>query len=241
MPLVWITIILIYSLITKNPNRRKKSIWTILIMVLFFGNEFIANEAMRAWEKEPLPIDSVQNFNTAIVLTGITNTEKESVNDRVFFQKGADRLLHTVQLYKEGRIKKILITGGSGKLIGGVLEAVQLKKVFLFCGVPDSALIIENTARNTIENALYSKKMIDSINLKGPYLLITSAFHMRRAEGCFQKAGIQIISFPVDLYTYDRSFKFNRLFIPSESAFSKWAVLIHEMLGYFIYKLAGYC
>lgn len=242
MPLVWITILLIYAFFTKLATRRKKCVLIALAMVLFFGNEFIANEAMSLWEKETIPVKSIENYSTAIVLTGITNTEKESVDDRVFFQKGADRLLHTVQLYKEGRIKNILISGGSGKVFGGgVLESTQLKKVFSYCGIPDSTLFIESESRNTRENAVYSKKTIDSLNLKGPFLLITSAFHMRRAEDCFKKVEVEFTSYPVDIHTTDRSFKINRLLIPSESAFYKWAILIHEVIGYVVYKVVGYC
>lgn len=242
MPLIWIVILLTYSLITKNPSRRKRSIIVTLSLVLFFGNEFIINEIFSVWEKKPIPMNEVPDSQMAIVLTGVTNTEKESSEDKVFFQKGADRVLHTVQLYKAGKIKKIIISGGSGKIFEkGIIESEQLKKVFLYCGVPDSIMIIENESRNTRENAMYSKKILDSLQTKEEPLLVTSAFHMRRSEGCFEKVGVKTRIYPVDIYTHDRSFKLNKLIIPSESAFSKWALLIHEVLGYIVYKLVGYC
>ncbi|MGB4399127.1 MAG: YdcF family protein, partial [Daejeonella sp.] len=110
--------------------------------------------------------------------------------DRVFFGKGADRVVHAIQLYKAGKIKRIIISGGSGALVGKkVPEAEHLKKVFLFSGVPDSVLYIESESRNTVENARFSKRLIDSLQLQPKFLLVTSAFHMPRAMGCFQKAG----------------------------------------------------
>src|SRR5690606_14661246 len=156
--------------------------------------------------------------------------------DRVYFQKGADRLLHTVQLYKLGKIKNILITGGSGLVIGRqtAAEADQLKSVFLYCGIPEKDILIENQSRNTRENALFTRRTIDSLRLPGKFLMITSAFHMRRAEGCFKKVDLDVDIFPVDYYTKKRKFTPNILLIPSEGAMGKWATLIHEVTGYLV-------
>ena len=240
MPMLWITALLAFALFTRNQKKRKKCTLISLLMVLFFGNEFIVNEFLLLWEKDPVAIEKTESHEYSIVLTGVTNTEV-TMKDRVYFTKGADRVLHTVQLYKLGKIKKILISGGSGLVVGEkIREADQLKNVFLFCGIPQSDLIIENASRNTHENAAFSKKVLDSLGVKSTPLLITSAFHMRRSDACFIKAGVNADIFPVDIYTRDRKFTPDKLFIPSESAFSKWALLLHEILGYVVYKVAGY-
>jgi len=241
MPLVWITALLTYSVFTKKDRRRKKLVLGSIILILFFGNEFIINEILKAWEKSPVSINQLSNYDYAIVLTGITITEKESDSDKVYFAKGADRLLHTVQLYKLGKVKKIIITGGSSSVIGtSPIEALQLKKAFLYCGVPEQDMIIEDKARNTHENALFTKQLCDSLGLHGKFLLITSAFHMRRSEACFKKVGMQVYNYPVDLYTRDTKLTPNYLFIPLESAFNKWSLFIHEFIGYLVYKLMNY-
>lgn len=242
MPIVWIIAILLFAIFTKHEKRRKKSLIAALALLLFFSNDFIINEALLFWEKEPVPIASLPNYETGIVLTGITHYQKAS-DDRVYFNKGADRLLHTVQLYQLGKIKKILITGGSGLLESNhtVSEADRLKSVFLYCGITPQDIIIENKSRNTYENAVFSKQTIDSLNIKGNFLLITSAFHMRRAKDCFKKSGLTIDIFPVDFNSRDREFTPDKLFIPSENALTKWSILIHEVIGYVVYKLVGYC
>jgi uncharacterized SAM-binding protein YcdF (DUF218 family) len=240
LPVVWITGILLFSLLTKNPQKRRRGIIAAFVLVVFFCNNFIINEIFSGWEEDPVSIETLNNYEVGIVLTGITNTDKES-KDRVYFQKGADRLLHAVQLYKLGKIKKILITGGAAKLIGkGVSEAIQLKKVFLFCGVNEKDIIIEDLANNTRENALFSKRKLDSLNIKGKQLLITSAFHMRRARRCFEKVELAVDIYPVDYFTSDRKLTPDKILIPSEAALGKWAILIHEVTGYVVYKLSGY-
>ncbi len=219
---------------------KKQFFYTGFFVLIFFSNSFIASEAFRAWEGEPVPMSTIPNYETAIVLTGVAGI-RDSAPDRVFFGKGADRVMHTIQLYKAGKVKKIIISGGSGALVGKkVREAQQLKKVFLFSGVPDSALSMESESRNTVESARFSRKLIDSLKLDPKFLLVTSAFHMPRSMGCFQKAGVSVESYPTDFYTGDRNVDFADFLIPSEGALSSWSILIHEISGYYIYKVMGY-
>ena len=208
-------------------------------MLFFFGNSFIANQAMLLWEEDPVPIASLGTYNTAIVLTGIADQKRSS--DRVYFSKGADRLLHTVQLYKAGKVRKILISGGSGELIGKkISEADKLKGVFIYCGVNKADIILESKSRNTHESSLFTKKIIDGLGIKGNFLLVTSAFHMRRSLGCFTKAGIKTDIFPVDYYSSELE-SFNPMdMIPTEGPITNWSLLIHEITGYVVYKVMGY-
>lgn len=236
-PLIWIILILLYAFFSRNAGIKKKFFLAGLLLLLFFSNNFIVNEALLAWEGKPMSISELKNYDTAIVLIGITSNHK-GINDRVFFNKGADRLLHAVQLYNAGKIKKILVSGGSGAIMGEqISEAGQLKKVFIYCGVPEAAIIIEDKSNNTVENARFSKRIIDSLYPSGEeFLLITSAFHIPRAEGCFKKAGIRVDTYPVDFYSNERAGSL----IPSGYALHKWSILIHELSGYIIYKIMGY-
>lgn len=240
MPLTWVFLLLFLSLFSKKAKRKKAFLIGAIATLLLFSNEFIINQLFKAWEPASPPIESLNQYEVGIVLTGIAKPMIE-YPDRVFFNKGADRLLHTVQLYKEGKIKKILVSGGSGNVVGReVYEADELKKVFLYCGVPESDLIIENRSRNTRENALFTKNVLDSLHIKGDLLLITSAFHMHRAEGCFLQAGLYPTPFPVDYWQSDDKYTPDKLIIPSEGAITKWQVLMHELLGYIVYKILGY-
>lgn len=239
-PLLWVFLLLLYALLSKTPSGRKRGLFAGLLLLFFFSNSIIANKVFHIWEGDPVSLSTLKNYNTAIVLTGVANYRKGH-EDRVFFSKGADRVIHTIQLYKLGRVKKILISGGSGALTGDkIAEADQLRSVFLFCGVPDSDIILENQSRNTTESSRYTKSLIDSLGINGEFLLVTSAFHMPRSIGCFEKAGLKVGAYPVDFYSNDIELDFEDLIIPSEDAISKWTLLIHEILGYWIYKLMGY-
>lgn len=239
-PLVWILIVLIAGLRAKKSINRKVYLTMASTMLIFFSNSFISGVAFRAWEGEPIPLESLSVYQTGIVLTGVAMTKKNAP-DRVFFAKGADRVMHTVELYKAGKIKNILISGGSGAILSKEIpEAQKLKSAFLYSGVPDSVIFLEDRSRNTVESARYSKRICDSLQRGSKYLLITSAFHMPRSMGCFRKAGINTEPYSVDYYTGDLDFTPGEMLIPSEYALYRWGVLIHELAGYVIYKLMGY-
>lgn len=240
MPLVWVFLVLLYAVFCKKPAKKRKAIYTGLLMLFFFSNSFIANKAFQAWEGEPLSLSSLKDYHTAIVLTGVAENRKGHT-DRVFFGRGADRVLHTVQLYKLGKVEKILISGGSGALSGKrIAEADQLRLVFRYCGILDSDIILENQSRNTKESSRYTKSLIDSLGIPGEFLLVTSAFHMPRSMGCFEKAGIKVDAYPVDFYSNDRESNLETFIVPSVGALEKWTILIHEIIGYWVYKLMGY-
>lgn len=239
-PLVWILIVMCAAIWSKSSTYKRVYLNLAIGMLILFSNSFISGLVFRAWEGEPVPLESLSVYQTGIVLTGVAMTKKNAP-DRVFFAKGADRVMHTVELYKAGKIRNILISGGSSAILSKQIpEAQKLRKVFLYSGVPDSAIFLEDKSRNTVESARYTKKISDSLHLGSKYLLITSAFHMPRSMGCFKKAGIDAESYAVDYYTGDPGYTLGEMLIPSEYALYRWGVLIHELAGYVIYKLMGY-
>ncbi|HWY39112.1 MAG TPA: YdcF family protein, partial [Bacteroidia bacterium] len=121
-------------------------------------------------------------------------------------------------------------------------EAAILKDYLVKTGIPDSCIITENQSRNTRENAVLTKKLLDSLHVKGQILFVTSAFHLRRAMGCFEKAGItQLVPCPTDRYSGPRKFEIDFLLLPNSDALEQWGLLIHEITGYMVYKIKGFC
>jgi len=70
--------------------------------------------------------------------------------------------------------------------------------------------------------------------------LITSAFHMKRAQACFKKQDVKFDVFSTDLYTGELEYTPFDLFVPNVGAIKTWTILIKEWLGMIAYKVAGY-
>ena len=165
----------------------------------------------------------------------------KSPRDRVYFYKGADRITHAVQLYKLGKIRKILVTGGSSNLINNEhREADALYDFLVMVGVDTDDILVERNARNTYENAVNTEAMLAELYPDKKHLVITSAFHMRRSLLCFRKTSLNVNGFSTDFYSKDWRFDLSSVFIPDASAFLDWQLIIREVEGILFYKIAGY-
>ncbi len=238
-PVLWVVVLLFFSLFGKDEKFKKRYLTFALGLILFFSNAFIIDEFARAWEIPATRYESLKKYDAGIVLGGMMQYDKEY--DRLQFYRGIDRLLQAVELYKRGVIKKIIFTGGSGIVLHPEKkEGPLVARYLLTLGVPEKDFLIESESNNTHENAVFTKAMLDKENLRGDFLLITSAFHMRRSLGCFKKAGIHAESYSVDRYSGPRKFEIDHLFIPDISAFYNSSNLVHEIVGFITYKIVGY-
>lgn len=238
LPLTWVLFFFILSTFFKN-SLRKRFFILGLSLLLFFSNPFIIHQVLRWWEIPPTPLSTIQTkYQVGIVLGGINLNKKPT--DRTYLTRGADRIMHAVLLYREGVIKKILITGGGKDSIFNS-EAEQLVSILKTCQIPEKDILLETKALNTYENALFSKELLQTQKIKEPYLLITSAYHMPRARACFKKQGLKTDEFTADFLTSDyRGLVWINVFVPSASALTHWQVVIHEWIGLVTYKLMGY-
>lgn len=192
---------------------------------------------MSLQEADPVALDSSNTNRVGILLTGMTCALIDKPG--IHFESGADRFTETVALYKTNVIERIIITGGSG-LIGNqeFTEAPLLADLAGKYGVPDSVLILETRSRNTYENALFTKPLLDSLEVE-KCLIITSSFHMNRALKCFEKQGIESYGFPTDFRAAKLDFSIYS-FVPSTSAIFCWETLLHEWFGMVYYRLRGF-
>ncbi len=234
---------LLLSWFLKNQRWKKRLFITAIVLLLFFSNDFIVNELMRSWEISVTPFTEIKKkYEYGILLCGVAKIDV-GPSDRVYIGSAADRVNHTLQLYKLGYIKKVVISGGSGRLIEtdeSEREADQLSSLLQLMGIPVEDIVIENQSRNTHESSVDVKKIISAITTPDQCLLITSAFHMRRSVACFKKVGWPMDHFSADVLSHNRNFYFDTLFIPKIEAINSWSILLREWTGYITYWMMGY-
>lgn len=238
-PIIWIIALLLVSVFSKNEKLKKRTLIASLCITLLFSNAFILGEFQRMWEMPATKYQALKTYEAGIVLGGMTLYDKEI--DRLQFIRSADRLWQAIELYKKGYIKKIVFTGGSGSVLHPEeKEGPWVRRYLLTLGIPETDFFIESESKNTRENALFTKQLLDSIQLKGDLLLITSAFHMRRSLACFEKVGLKTTPYSTDRNVGKRKWEFEHLFVPNFSGINDFGNLIHEVVGYLVYKIAGY-
>lgn len=237
---MWIVLLLLLALFSKNPKRKRKSLLAGVLMLLFFTNAFLFDEAMRLWEIPAVKDSQLEPpYDAGIVMGGLMFLDQ--TNNRLQFNRSNDRLMQAVMLYKKGIIHKLFFTSGSGSLVYPEIKEAPLAKRFLLnIGIPEQDILLESESNNTHENALFSAPILKKYFPEGKFLLITSAFHMRRSLGCFYNEGITAIPYSTDRYSGPRKFVLDHALIPRAETLFNWDTLLHEIVGSLTYKLAGY-
>ncbi|MDQ3111182.1 MAG: YdcF family protein, partial [Bacteroidota bacterium] len=191
MPLTWFFILLIWSWRTKNEGRKKRLRIAAFVIIILFSNRFVFDRTMHVWEINTIQEPAAGTYDAIIVLGGMSSYDEQF--DRIQFARGTDRLLQAIALWKKGVAPKIVFTGGSGSIRNSKIKEGEKIREFLHkAGIPDSVMIYETQSRNTHENALFTKPVLAKEVPGGRYLLVTSAFHMRRSLACFAKEGIRV-------------------------------------------------
>jgi len=239
-PIIWVFIILIWSYKTKSAKRKKKLFIIGLSVFYFFTNSFIVDEFFRLYEeRNPITQNIDEKYDIAIVLGGFMTYDPTTKLEG--FHESSDRFIHAYRLLKEDKVDLVLLTGGSGSILRPEdREAELMRKFLLKIGEDREHFLFETESKNTRENAVNSKLTLKKNRPKGKYLLITSGYHMPRAVKCFEKVGVEVTPYSVDHYVGERRYEPDYLLLPSVSALQRWNILIHEWLGYIIYKIMGY-
>jgi len=94
---------------------------------------------------------------------------------------------------------------------------------------------METRSRNTFENAIYSAELIKP-NPNERWLLVTAAFHMPRAIGCFRRVGFKVEAYPTE-YTTGKISYLQTVFGLSSGALSRLDIAMKEWLGLLMYRL----
>ncbi len=167
-----------------------------LIAVFPVGDAFLS-PLEKTYPIEP----EVRKVAGIVVLGGGESDIQSNVWSQPNTGDAGDRFITALSLAHKHPEAIVLFTGGSGRLMGSASGAEIAQDIFIGAGLDKSRLILEGTSRNTAENATMSLELAPD-NAEGDLLLVTSAFHMRRAVASFCAAGWKnIVPWPTDYRT----------------------------------------
>lgn len=156
---------------------------------------------------------------------------------RIQSNDSAERLVAAAALYRAGAAPRVIASGGSGLVFDqNAKEGPYMAALLQLMGIPDSALIVESGSRNTYENALRCRAILQAAGADR-VILVTSAWHMRRAEAVFRKAGVNVTPYAVDSLAEPLSLPAD--LVPGSEALDRSTRLLREMAGYVAYRALG--
>lgn len=143
------------------------------------------------------PTTPPDDVGAIIMLGGATDSHVSAFRQTVALNSAGERLTTTLLLALRYPNAKIVLSGGGGSLSAeGESEAATARRFFMEQGVDEARLVLEAHSRNTIENAAFTRNILDEAG--GQNILVTSAFHMPRSVGLFRKQGIDVVPWPTD-------------------------------------------
>ncbi|MCZ2472216.1 YdcF family protein [Aquirufa ecclesiirivi] len=243
-PTVWILIPLAIALMLKKVKQIKIAVLCSIFILFLMTNATVCNYFLQRWEIDTPDIGNGKSYTWGILLTGGMIKYSDTHPERISTGEVADRMIQTFHLYQQGAIKKILITGGETSIPHLMTdksnESVNVKRLLIKMGVPARDIFVENKARNTYENALYSSQMLKKYIEKDTVVLITSAMHLRRSILCFEKQGFKVRPYAADILKKDTPQGILSYLKPSEKSLQTNFQLLREIVGMIVYKLQGY-
>lgn len=237
-PVVWVLILLAIAFFIKKEKVRKTLIISAFSLLYLLSTPLVYNLLLSTWEVAPS--EPKGNYEVAIVLLGFTSLDHPPV-ERIHVSQAVNRITQLIPLYRAGKVKKILLTGGSSSVYPDEKsEAKETKKLLLQWKINEADILVEPKARNTYENLVFAKQLLQNRGITGELLLVSSGYHLKRGIACAKKLGLEVTPYATD-FRATTTDNWLDLFIPSTAAISGIEKLIHEWVGFVMYKVKGYC
>ena len=220
-------------LLRRWPRLGRTLAWSGLILLWLLATPAITKPMLAALEDVP-PLDLAQTKNAqAIVVQGGGSywAAPEYGSDTVS-RWSLERIRYAARLHRDSGLP-LLVTGGAP--LGGVAEAHSMREA-LERDFGVKVRWVEDRSANTRENARYSAQVLEETGVIR-VVLVTHAWHMRRAQEAFAAAGLEVLAAPTG---YETTGPLTALdFLPRPGGLWASHVALNEWLGRLVQNLRG--
>jgi uncharacterized SAM-binding protein YcdF (DUF218 family) len=143
-----------------------------------------------------------------------------------------ERVVKGIMIYRKQHLPLVFMGGNGDPSRTMSPDADAMARTAVELGVPARDVKVENKSRNTLESARALKNVIRGKSI----ILVTSAFHLKRASAMFMKQGFRVIPAPAG-YRYEQKKLTCYSFIPHEGNFDDSSTAISEYASLLWYSL----
>jgi uncharacterized SAM-binding protein YcdF (DUF218 family) len=249
-PLSWVVVLLgvtvALALLPPHPRRlrwiRASSLLAFLLLIAI-SSPFVADQLIGRLEAQypPPAIGPTDRYDAIVVLGGGVDNKGTLRPTVELTSYSRSRTTCGVDLYMRGYAPKLVLTGGDGSIFrSGPKAAPEMKRWAHRLGVPNDAMVTEEEARTTYEDAAGTKRILGSASI----LLVSSASHLPRATALFAKQDFRVTPVPCAYTSRNKpedSWNEHELFdfLPNDRALEKSQDAIAEMVGFAVYWITG--
>lgn len=234
LPPFVLTILLVAGL-TFHRTRPRLAMSLILISTVALytlSTPWVGGLLLKTLEiSRPLDSDALKTADAIVVLGGGRLTDAAEYGGDTLNGISLERLRYAVRLHRIGKLP-LLVTGG--KPGGGTLAEGRIMQHVLQSEYGTSARWVEDAALTTWDNARLSAALLKAHGIRR-VVLVTHAWHMRRAAPLFQAQGLDVVPAGIHFSSTRLDTVFSVLPTPAGLRDSSFA--LHEWLGILWYKL----
>ena len=212
-----------YAWKRRGEQRLAALLFALTFVIYLLCTWFVAERSLGWLEQAYLP-PAEPKGDVIIMLGGGAMPDSPDVDGvGALCSSPANRLLTAVRLQRKLGVP-ILLSGGQVYEDTGA-EAKIARRMLIDLGVPEEQILVETRSINTTQNARYSAEILRAHGLTHP-ILVTSAFHMKRAVLNFEKQGIDVVPYPADYQvTHHPVFHYTKLRPQTEALLDNVTVL----------------
>ena len=137
----------------------------------------------------------------------------------------------------QGRLGVPVIVTGGKVFEGKAAEAPIVKRFLVDLGVPSDKVVVEDGSRDTAENARLSAAILRERGLRRP-IVVTSAYHLKRAMRCFEREGVEAVPFPASFRTWKGKVHGPEDYLPGAEPLRHSSSAVREYIGLIVYRIA---
>lgn len=129
-----------------------------------------------------------------------------------------ERLDYAIELYEEGLVDYLILSGGKPNYSRGLSEAEGMQRYLADAGIPQDKLLLETQSRDTYENVEFSKRVAEKHGLSS-LMIISHQYHTKRAEDIAAYVGLKHVQTAgTDTKVLNESYHYTREML----AYTKW-------------------
>lgn len=220
--------------------RAGRRLLLVAVPVLIVGGLTPAGDLLIAPLENRFPRADISKSDIAgvIVLGGAEDSRGMPDRELAGLNEAAERFTEGAALALRLPKARLVFSGGTGTLISDQPpEADVAGKLFAALGIPSERVTLESASRDTYENAVFTTRMVQP-KAGERWLLVTSAWHIPRAVGCFRKAGFEVEAWPVD-YRTSGTLRWSRWHSAVTEGWRRIDFIMREYAGLLAYYYAG--
>lgn len=250
LPLIFSPLIGLSLLILVGIWFRKRWVSLIALALLWgLSTPVLADRFFRWIEDDQIrtPVAELPEAEAVVVLSGMQIHVAGRSGPVPEWGEAVDRLFGGIEAFRAGKADRLIFTAGRLPWQGDIApEGEVLRQQAIEWGIDPASIVLTRPVENTAQEAVAIRDLLTAnpdgaasnlATVAPPHvILVTSAFHMRRARALFEEAGLRVTPYPVD-FRISAEGREPTDYFPDPRALRRSDIAIRELIGRGYYRL----